>query len=257
MPEPRQYPSDTLAFPLNKKKASVVYDALKRDIVLGMRKPGEPLVEQHIAREFGCSQGPVREALMQLEGDGLVSRQGYRGTHVSETSVEEAALMAHLRIRIESDAIRRAAGLVTPREIDMLARLIRQMETAAEEDDLFAFSETDRLFHRTILRISELTALEPILLRCALHMHRFTMYHRSSPRVNRETAVQHWSMIEALESRVPDDAAAAVRRHIVSVVALSSPVLFAAMGIDPPPGVVPASAADLAARGAPPPAPSQ
>ncbi len=246
MPKSRQYPSDTLSFPLNKKKVSVVYDALKRAIVLGMRKPGAPLVEQHLAREFGCSQGPVREALMQLQGDGLVSRQGYRGTYVSETSAEEAALMVHLRIRIESDGIRRAAELVTAREIDMLAQLIRQMESSAEENDLFAFSETDRLFHRTILRISELTALEPILLRCALHMHRFTMYHRSSPRVSRETAVQHWSVIEALESRVPDDAAAAVREHIVSVVALSSPVLFAAMKIDPPAGVVPMSVADAA-----------
>jgi DNA-binding GntR family transcriptional regulator len=57
---------------------------------------------------MGCSQGTVREALLRLEQDGLVTRRGYRGTVVSTTSLEEAAQMARIRIALEIESARRA-----------------------------------------------------------------------------------------------------------------------------------------------------
>ena len=68
---------------LSMRKADAAYHAVRRSILLGHFQPGEMLLEQRIAERLNCSQGTVREALLRLEQDGLVSRRGYQGTVVS------------------------------------------------------------------------------------------------------------------------------------------------------------------------------
>ena len=81
-------------------KASVAFDSLKRDIMLGELRAGEPLTELDLAARFQCSQGTVREALLQLQEEGLVRRQGHRGTQVSACTVDEAVEMFRVRQQI-------------------------------------------------------------------------------------------------------------------------------------------------------------
>ena len=88
------------------RKGSVLYDDLRGQIVKGTLKPGEPMLEITVARDYGCSQGTVREALMRLQEDGLVVRSGYRGTTVSTTSPAEAREMQFLRLHLETQGIR-------------------------------------------------------------------------------------------------------------------------------------------------------
>jgi DNA-binding GntR family transcriptional regulator len=71
-------------------KAGAAFNALKRDIMLGTLAPGTGLTELELAAHFQCSQGTVREALLQLQEEGLVRRQGHRGTQVSECTEDEA-----------------------------------------------------------------------------------------------------------------------------------------------------------------------
>ncbi len=71
-------------------KAFVAFNALKRDIMLGTLSAGTSLTELELAAHFQCSQGTVREALLQLQEEGLVLRQGHRGTQVSECTADEA-----------------------------------------------------------------------------------------------------------------------------------------------------------------------
>ncbi|MBW8682675.1 GntR family transcriptional regulator, partial [Klebsiella pneumoniae subsp. pneumoniae] len=86
-------------------KASAVFDSLKRDIMLGELRAGEPLTELDLAARFQCSQGKVREALLQLQEEGLVRRQGHRGTLVSACTVDEAVEMFRVRQQIECNGI--------------------------------------------------------------------------------------------------------------------------------------------------------
>jgi len=123
--------------PLGIKKGNSVYHALKRSILLRQLRPGDSLGEQHIARDLGCSQGTVREALLRLQEDGLVARRGYRGTVVSDTSPAEAAQMARIRIDIEKRGIRRAAQDFKEPELETLAGLMDQMEQAKRAGDQY------------------------------------------------------------------------------------------------------------------------
>src|SRR5689334_8376945 len=68
----------------------VVYRTVKRRILMNEFKPGSALTELGLAKELGCSQGTIREALFHLQEDGLVTRAGHRGTTVTRLDPEEA-----------------------------------------------------------------------------------------------------------------------------------------------------------------------
>ena len=73
-----------------KRPREVVYDTVKRRIMMNEMNPEVGLTELGLARELGCSQGTVREALLRLQEDGLVARAGHRGTTITRIDPEEA-----------------------------------------------------------------------------------------------------------------------------------------------------------------------
>ncbi len=86
---------------LGGKKSDLAYGALKRAIMLREFEPGQQIREQSVAAKFHCSQSTVREALINLSKDGLVNRTGYHGTHVTDTTLEEATALVRVRLSIE------------------------------------------------------------------------------------------------------------------------------------------------------------
>lgn len=228
---------DAIVVP-RERKGNAVYHAIKRAIILASLPPGESLIEQQIAAAFGCSQGTVREALLRLEHDGLVTRRGYQGTVVSDISAEEAAQMARIRIDIETGGVRRAVHHLAEPEFARLDEIIERMDRAERSCDSYARSELDREFHLAIFRSAGLPALEPILTRCTLHMHRFTFAGDppapvSAVRIDGQPLpsgpAQHREIVEAIAGRDPDLAAETVRCHIESVIGAWSPELMEAM----------------------------
>jgi len=228
---------DAVAVP-RERKGNAVYHAIKRAIILASLPAGEALIEQQIAATFGCSQGTVREALLRLEHDGLVARRGYQGTAVSDTTAEEAARMARIRIDIETHGIRRATPAFADADFARMDEIIARMECAEQSHDSYAKSELDREFHMAIFRAADLPALEPILTRCTLHMHRFTFAGDPPAPVAAIRAdgqplpagpAQHREIVGAIAAGDPDRAAATLRNHIESVIGAWSPELKQAM----------------------------
>lgn len=222
--------------PGNAPKADRARDLLRHEILFGLRRPGEHLTEQALAADLGCSQGTVREALMRLADEGLVERRGYRGTVVTETTLEEAAEMVRIRLSIERRVARRLAtgGLDAParREIDAL---LDAMDAAHARGDLSRCSDLDRAFHVALCRHAGLTLLCPVLGRAALHMHRFTLGGVELPRSFREEAgvgAEHRALVEAIVAAEPDAAARAAAEHVVRVLHRWAPSLHAAAGSD-------------------------
>ncbi len=213
-----------------KRRADGVYHALKKAILLRERQPGDTLLEQDLANEMNCSQGTVREALLLLQLDGLVTRRGYRGTAVSRTSAEEAALLAKVRIGIETDAAGRAAIAASPADFDALRSVVAAMAEYEAVGDTYALSALDNRFHGTIIRLAKLTAVEPILTRCMLHIHRHTLGNpQRQQQANENAAEQHDALLRALETQDADKAQAAARRHIEGVIQRWSPDVWKQM----------------------------
>jgi len=204
-----------------------VFEALKRAIMLGELAAGEPLTELDLAARFGCSQGPVREALLQLQEEGLVRRQGHRGTRVSDCTVDEAVEMFRLRQSLECRAVVRVVKSPSRTLIDDLKELVAAMEQAAAEDDEYGLAELDRHFHRRLFRDADLPALEPILHRCLVHNHRFKISRSEGPRDLFATASRHTVIVEAVARRDAAEAGRALGHHIATIVDLGPEVFEA------------------------------
>ncbi|MFN3687142.1 GntR family transcriptional regulator [Salinarimonas sp.] len=195
-----------------------IYATVKRRIILNELRPGVLLTELGLASELGCSQGPVREALLRLQEDGLVLRGGHRGTVVTPLDAEEAEEILALRRRIETRAAPRAAHAVDRAALERLSDLMSRMMDAARAGDEYALIELDTQFHLEIFRLAGLRALEQILVRCILHSHRQKLWEPRHRRPLVETAARHDVLLERLAARDADGLAAALGTHIDTIV---------------------------------------
>jgi DNA-binding GntR family transcriptional regulator len=96
---------------------AMVAGGLRQGILSGALGGGRPLRQDEIAREFGVSRIPVREALRQLEGEGLVTFYPHRGATVSELSYEEATEIGEIRASSETLALKRALPNMTEEDL--------------------------------------------------------------------------------------------------------------------------------------------
>jgi DNA-binding GntR family transcriptional regulator len=195
-----------------------VAETLKREIMLGDLSPGAILVELALAERFGCSQGKVREALLNLQDEGLVQRQGYRGTVVSSCTADEAVEMFRIRQQIECRGIRRVLEAPTDRLVTALRAMVAEMVEAAEADDELELAAIDRDFHQRIFADAGLAALDPILHRCLIHNHRFKISQSGVRRDLMQTAVRHTPIVDLIEAGDAGAAERALYHHIATIV---------------------------------------
>lgn len=179
------------------------YEALKKAILSGEFKPGQPLVENALAEWCQTSRTPVREALRRLEQDGLVDNSD-RGLVVRKRSPEEILDIYEVRMVLEATAGRVAAERRTEHDIQLLRLLLRKLSEVSESDR-DAMVEANEQFHRAIWRASHNAALVDLLERLHLHLDvhlartpgttlsapgRWTVAHR-----------EHKRLVDAIEKR--------------------------------------------------------
>ena len=139
-----------------------IYEELRRSILAGVRAPGERLVELELAREFGTSQSPVRDALQRLDQDGLATKVVHKGTWVTSLTEEEMNDAWELRMMLEDVALRRAVLKMTPEGMQQLSQAIEEMRKAAGEEDVIAFADADIRFHVTVCSIAGTSILQSL-----------------------------------------------------------------------------------------------
>jgi DNA-binding GntR family transcriptional regulator len=190
-----------------------IREQLIEAILNGRLAPGARIVETRIAQQFGVSQGPVREALRDLELFGFVVSSPFRGTQVRKISTEELLEIYPLRAAIEGVAARAAAPRIDEATLTHLEQLIDQMREAAARDDHSAEADADHNFHHAIVKASGNRMLEHIWQTMRLSITT-CLTHSITHRSLHEIAERHVVVVEALRSRDPDRAEAAIRRHI-------------------------------------------
>jgi DNA-binding GntR family transcriptional regulator len=200
------------------RPGEAVYRSVKRRIVLNELGPGVSITELGLARELGCSQGTVREALFRLREDGLVQRTPNRGTLVTPIGPEEAAEIVALRRRIETMAAPKAAAAAGAQDVLNLRRLYDAMADAAERGDDYGLIEIDTEFHLAIFRLARLQALEQILRRCILHSHRSKLWAPGHRRSLADTAGRHAGILERLAAGDGAGLADSIAAHIDTIV---------------------------------------
>lgn len=130
-----------------------IREVLVARILDGTYPAGTQLKELTLAREFNVSQAPIREALRELEGSGLVTSERFRGTRVRGADFDEMRESYELRTMLEVRSVELAAPYA--RELlDELDHLVRVMESALKVDDQERYIDHALRFHRRLVESS-------------------------------------------------------------------------------------------------------
>ena len=198
------------------------YQELRRAILAGELKPGDPLKERDLCAQFGISRTPIREALRKLVADGLAENRPRRSIVVSSFDETELAEIFELGSLLESHVAGLAAEKANAEDLADLDRLIGEMEALLEggEEDGAAltasYASLDQAFHARIAeaaRNSRIAAMLQQTVSMRLLSNVMTQYALED---FRRSLSCHHEIIEAIRKGDPDLAREAMRRHVGS-----------------------------------------
>lgn len=191
---------------------------LRQMIVTGTVQPGNMLAETALAQEFEVSRTPIREALKQLEREGLVEVRARVGTFVRKPTQREIHEMFQLKEAFEG----LAAGLLARRgrvpELLLLQENIAQATEAVERGDAERYSQLVHEFHSTLVAGADNLKLSEHydLLMNQLAYHRIVSQTLSLPGRLRNSVNEHQAIVDAILSKDPLAAELVMRRHVAS-----------------------------------------
>lgn len=207
-------------------RSDLVYAEIRQAIVQLTLKPGDRLSEAEVAARLGVSRQPVREAFIKLSQADLVAVLPQRGTLVRLISRDDVESAHFVREAIEVAAVRKAALRVDAADIASLRETVAQQARTPREDHI-AFMRHDEAFHEAIARIAGTSRAWRVLegLKAQLDRVRFLAIDEitSSDAIIQE----HYTIIDALEARSPQQAEDAMRAHMAEIL-VSLPKLAAA-----------------------------
>jgi DNA-binding GntR family transcriptional regulator len=195
----------------NQNSGDDIYAKIVHDIQSGTLLPGDRLTETDLAARFDISRTPVREAIRQLEGDGLVVHQPRLGATIRKLDHSEISELYEMRAVLESTAARLAARVASEPELDEISALHDAMKRTDEIETLYRLNQ---LFHAAILDAARnrfLVKATQSAQKTLLILGRSTM--EQSDRA--EIALQeHQVILDALRARDQTASERAMRSHI-------------------------------------------
>lgn len=193
-------------------KTSLVYDTLREFILAGRFPPGSRIIVDQVAAELGTSKVPVREAVVQLVGEGWLKSIPHVGAVVPTLSADEILETAIIRAAVEGMAVRHSVDALTPEDLDGLRALLNQLDEVAKSGSA-SYPSLNFDFHTSVFRRCRYPALRAL----AASLAEKSLHHRPVrflPEYVRESQAQHWALVAALERRDADEAERVVRHHI-------------------------------------------
>jgi len=190
-----------------------IKEELMESILNGDIMPGQKLIENTLAKEFGVSQAPVREALRSLEALGFVSVEPYKGATVNKIGREEMHEYFVVRSALEGLAGRIAAEKITDEEIMELENLSKEMIAAAKEGDYERRAQINQIFHNLIIESSHNT----ILINACKTIRLGSWSRATSKHTNLDPeliATRHKNLIDLLKKRDGEGLEKELRLHI-------------------------------------------
>lgn len=191
-----------------------VFDQLKNGILNGKYKHGDLLNEVKMAEEMGVSRTPVREALRQLELEGLAAYTPNKGVVVRGLSREDIKDIYQIRLMIEGMTARCAAENITEEELAELKEYIELEEFYTGRDDVKQLSRLDSCFHETIYKACGSRLLTKTLKAFHHYVKSVRDISLSCPERAKETYSEHKAIYEAIRDRDRELAEILMEQHV-------------------------------------------
>lgn len=200
----------------NKSLTSIIFEKIREDILNDQYKHGEKIVEAKLAEELGVSRTPVREALKQLELDGLVENIPNRGVIVKGISQQDIYDIFTIRMAIEGIAAQWAVERMSDDEINQLKEVFELMEFYTLKGDVTKIFELNTKFHEIIYMATKSRYLEHVLRDFQLFIKSTRNKSlRSEGRMH--TALdEHKSILTAFLNKDAETAVSMLTKHITN-----------------------------------------
>jgi DNA-binding GntR family transcriptional regulator len=192
---------------------------MRNAILHGKLKPGDRLVESHLADQMNISRFPVREALRYLEKEGLVENIPFKGTYVSAFTEEDMEEVFALRGALEGLALKLLVNRIDESQIETLGGIIKDMENAARGGDAAKVVAKDLDFHHTLCKLSNNKKLLSFWENLENHIHMFLMIEKTVYEPPERFVVTHYPILEALRKRDAELVTARLRIHLEDAMA--------------------------------------
>jgi len=200
----------------DKNAADSVYQTLRDAIVEGRLHAGDSLIEWHVARQFGTSRTPVREALLRLEAEGLAFRVPRRGLVVRHVSEHEIREVYAVRTALEVLAAREAANEAMPSDIAQLRWINQRLAEAIEHDDFGNVPILTNEFHQAVASAAHNSMLRRFIGQAQDWTRRVGTSTVSLPGRRSAAVNEHSRLIEAIAARDSATAERLAREHMAT-----------------------------------------
>lgn len=199
----------------HKPLRSEVYISLKNAILNNQFKPGVRLVEKELANQMGISRTPVREALRQLELEGLVTHVLRKGVSVVGVSINDALEIYTIRAVLEGLAARLAAKNISEKDLAELEEILSKMTEYIEKDNINKLITIHSNFHNFIAKAGKNARLYNMIISLRDYVKKYAKISYSIPGRMQGVWEEHREIVDAIAKGDDDRAALAAKNHIV------------------------------------------
>ena len=190
-----------------------VKDALAQAILTGRLRPGERIIEERLAAEFGVSRNPVREAIRALAAEGLVEVSARRGASVASLSEQEARETVEVRALLEGHNARLAARRRDAETLRVIQGVLERGTAAASAGRLSDLPELNRAFHRALAAAGQNRVLGELLDR--LRTRTVRLFAPEDPARQQRFWKEHAGILQAILEGDEEAAAQLAAEHVM------------------------------------------
>jgi DNA-binding GntR family transcriptional regulator len=191
-----------------------VTNSVRQAILGGTLRPGSQINQVEVAAKLRVSRGPLREALRQLEEEGLVVSLPHKGTFVTEITRADVEEVYSIRAILESFAVQRAVEHATQNELHDLNNVVSEMEKAADLADVSRLRALDLEFHLTVCKAAHHQLLLQLWKSIELRVRRVLALRHGIYKDPREIVGTHPDITMAIHARDVAQATALMDTHI-------------------------------------------
>lgn len=192
----------------------VVFNTLRQEILTGKLKPGERLMEIHLANKLGVSRTPIREAIRKLELEGLVIMMPRRGAEVAQISWKSLKDVLEVRSALDALAIELACERMGQEDLESLYKACECFEEATKTKDPTKIAEADVAFHDIIVVSTGNKRLIQLVNNLSEQMYRYRFEYIKDESQHDMLVQEHKEMYRCIQNKDKKAAASVVKKHI-------------------------------------------
>ena len=192
----------------------VVFNTLRTSILTGELKPGERLMEIHLADKLGVSRTPIREAIRKLELEGLVVMIPRKGAEVAKITVRDLKDALEVRMAIDSLSVKLACERLDENDKTEIKQACVAFREAVKSKNVQAIVEGDERFHNTIYRASKNQKLITIAMNLREQVYRYRFEYVKDFSYHENLIREHDQITEAILKGDVETAQKIMKEHI-------------------------------------------